>query len=545
MFGGCLPATFLLELRLINPPSPATEDARLQAIEKYKLTGLGREKPFDHVTRLASRLFDVPIALVSVVGSEMQCFRGATGIDSSGTSRDVAFCGFAILQDDVLVIEDAAKDERFHDNPLVAGPPHVRFYAGAPLRVDGAHAIGTLCLIDQQPREFGPEQRSLLAQLAKTVVDIIELRVGSLAAEEARRALAEERELLQLTVQNVSEGVALVDHDLGLILWNDTFLTMFGYDPGVAHEGLDARTLMKMTASRGELGPGDPDQIVAGFVHSIQTTPGQQLDIRRNDGSVLHIYRKSLAGGRFIMTARDVTEERQATRLKDELVSTVSHELRTPLTAIAGSLALLNGGAAGELPPKAQNLVHIAHKNSERLKNIVNDLLHVDRLQSGKAEFHLAELDLVQVLAEAVEQNEPYAERFGVMLELDLPGREILANIDPHRISQVMSNLISNAVKFSPQGEKVKIALSQVDGQAVISVIDRGMGIKPEFRPRLFDRFSQEDASSERSQSGTGLGLAITKSIVEHHGGTIELDPVTTKGCIFNVRLPLAGAPRT
>lgn len=529
---------------MIIPPLSETEDARLHAIEKYKLTGLGREKPFDHVTKLAARLFDVPIALVSIVGSEMQCFRGACGIDSSGTPRDVAFCGFAILQDDVLVIEDALEDERFHDNPLVTGPPNVRFYAGAPLRVDGGHALGTLCLIDHEPRQFGAEQQSLLAQLAKTVVDIIELRVGSLAAEEAHRALAEERELLQLTVQNVSEGVALVDHDLGLILWNDTFLTMFGYEPGAAHEGLDARSLMKVTASRGELGPGDPDQIVAGFVHSIQTTPAQQIDIRRNDGSVLHVHRKSLAGGRFIMTARDVTEERQATRLKDELVSTVSHELRTPLTAIAGSLALMNGGAAGELPPKAKNLVQIAHKNSERLKNIVNDLLHVDRLQSGKAEFHMAELDLVALLTDAVEQNEPYADRFGVTLELELPASPLMAKVDPHRISQVMSNLISNAVKFSPEGESVKIALSQIDGHALISVIDHGVGIKPEFRPRLFERFSQEDASSERSQSGTGLGLAITKSIVEHHGGTIELDPSVAQGSTFHVRLPVAGSPR-
>jgi signal transduction histidine kinase len=287
------------------------------------------------------------------------------------------------------------------------------------------------------------------------------------------------------------------------------------------------------------LGPGDPDQIVAGFVESIKTTDSRRIEITRNDGRVLDIWRKSIEGGRFILTARDVTAERQTARLKEELVSTVSHELRTPLTAISGSLGLLAAGAAGELPAKAANLVKIASKNSSRLARLVDDLLDLDKLQSGKLQFHLVETDLAALLQEAREQNAPYAEKLGITLKIETLSDRLMSCVDPDRLLQVMSNLISNAAKFSPSGGEVVVQLAEDGEMARISVIDQGSGISAEFRERLFNRFAQEDASSQRGQSGTGLGLAITKEIVEQHGGTIELDPTVTRGSTFHVRLPL------
>jgi len=527
---------------MIIAPATRDESERLAALQRYKLEGLGREPAFDHITRFAASLFDVPIALVSIVGSDMQCFRGACGISATGTSRDVAFCGFAILQDEVMVVEDAAKDERFHDNPLVTGDPHIRFYAGAPLRVAGGHALGTLCVIGPEPRTFPDHCRQRLADLARSVVDLIELRVGSMAAAREREKAAEQGALLQLTVENVSEGVALVDNDLRMILWNDAFAEMFGYAPGQVREGVNAADLMKITAERGELGPGDPQQIVDAFVASIKSAPSRRIEITRSDGRVLDIWRKSLEGGRFIMTARDVTAERQTARLKEELVSTVSHELRTPLTAISGSLGLLAAGAAGELPAKAEGLVKIANNNSKRLARLVDDLLDLDKLQSGSLKLHLKETDLAALLTEAKQQNDPYAEQLGVSIELRPPSHPIAVRVDDHRILQVMSNLLSNAAKFSPAGGTVRLEAEAGDDWATISVADDGTGISPEFRERLFSRFAQEDASSDKRHSGTGLGLAITKEIVDRHGGSIEVDSEVGRGSTFRVSLPLNAA---
>lgn len=524
------------------PPRPDNEDARLAAIERYRLKGLGREPAFDRITALAARLFDSPMSVVSIIGEDEQCFRGATGLDIEGTPRDIAFCSFAILSEEMLVVEDATDDPRFQHNPLVEGMPFIRFYAGAPLTVDGELRVGTLCIFDDKPRSFGAADRARLTELAQIVVDLIELRVGSLAAEEKERQVREQQDLLSLTVENVTEGVALVDGQLRMVLWNQAFCDMFGYETGLVQEGMNAAELIAITAQRGDLGEGEPQRLVEGLIGSIRSSPSRRIEIRRSDGHVLDIWRKTISGGRFIMTARDVTEERQIARLKDELVSTVSHELRTPLTAISGSLGLMEAGVMGDLPPKVKHLVDIACKNSTRLGRLVDDLLDMDKLQSGKAEFDFVPTDLAALVREAADQNRPYADRFGVAIALDLPAEPLTASVDSGRMIQVMSNLLSNAAKFSPPESEVTVKLRQVGDRARISVCDQGPGVPPAFRSRIFSKFAQADQSSQRGQAGTGLGLAITKNIVERHGGRIELDTNVERGATFHVDLPLDDA---
>lgn len=524
-----------------RPPIPPDEAHRLEAIEQYKLVGIGREAPFDRITQFAANLFDVPMALVSIVGSDMQCFRGACGFDATGTPRDQAFCAFAILAPEVMVVRDTLLDSRFVDHPLVVGDPWVRFYAGAPLRVGNGTALGTLCLIDQKPRAFGDEDCRRLAALARTVVDMIELRVDRFAAEEQRYRLVAERELVTLTVENVSEGVALFDGALRAILWNKAFASLFGYSSSEIREGASAEDLMRLTARRGDLGPGDPDAIVAGFVASIRQSVAGSLEVQRGNRT-LEVRRRTISGGRFIVTARDVTHERQIARLKDELIATVSHELRTPLTAISGALGLMASGAAGALPEKAARLVTVGHRNAERLANLVNDLLDMDKLGSGRMEFQFETGDLRDLLGEAIEQNQPYADRFGVTLDFARPSDPFVACYDAARLFQVVTNLLSNGAKFSDQGGRVRVTLAREGECARIAVSDDGPGISPEFHARLFHRFSQESGEHQKKQAGTGLGLAISKAIVEAHGGQIALDPAPGPGATFTVTLPLADA---
>jgi signal transduction histidine kinase len=165
----------------------------------------------------------------------------------------------------------------------------------------------------------------------------------------------------------------------------------------------------------------------------------------------------------------------------------------------------------------------------------------MDKLASGSAEFEFIDVDLRELVKDAVEQNQLYAERFGVALDAELPPGSVMACVDKRRIEQVMANLLSNAAKFSARGSDVKVTLQTAGTWARISVADSGPGIAPEFRGRLFTRFAQQDGTSQRQQSGTGLGLAISKAIVERHGGRIWLDPDVTVGSIFHVEIPLAG----
>lgn len=356
----------------------------------------------------------------------------------------------------------------------------------------------------------------------------------------AARTLNHEREILALTVDNVTEGVALIESDFSLVLWNEPFREHFGYSPGQLRLGMNAAELIRETARRGDLGPGDPGSIAASFVQSITTTTAGDLEIQRANDQMLCVHRRALSGGRQLLVSRDVTDERKAARLKDELVSTVSHELRTPLTAIAGALGMVGAGVAGQLPEKADRLVKIAQRNTERLIALVNDLLDVDKLRSGKVEYQLETIDLVELIHASVEQNQTFGASSGVTLAEELPSSPVLVVSDRNRLLQVLANLLSNAIKFSPPEEQVKVRLECNAQTARISVIDHGTGVAEEFRHRLFQRFSQQDASPTRSHPGTGLGLVITRNIVEQLGGTVVFEPNQPQGATFRVELPLA-----
>lgn len=235
---------------------------------------------------------------------------------------------------------------------------------------------------------------------------------------------------------------------------------------------------------------------------------------------------------------RDVTKEKAAARIKDQLVATVSHELRTPLTAIIGSLGLLQAGAAGSLSEQSVKLVAMARKNGDRLVKIVNDLLDMEKMQSGKMDYDFSPVDLTRLVEEVVQQNIPYTQGFGVEMRIEAENGTVTVRADEGRIAQVLTNLISNAAKFSPRGSEVLIKLEQFAEIARISVIDQGRGISTEFKQQLFARFSQDRESAVSGHPGSGLGLAISRSIVEAHGGTIRLDDTTTSGSTFQIELP-------
>jgi signal transduction histidine kinase len=483
-------------------------------------------------------MFDVPTSLVTVLAVDRQHFRGACGMDLPDTPRDIAFCNYTVRSSDVFVVEDAATDPRFAKNPLVTGETKVRFYAGAPIELGKDVAIGSLCVLDRQPRTFSEDDRRRLQLLAGTVRDIIELRAGSLAAEERGETLERQRSLLKATVDNVQQGIAVFNQDLGLVLWNERFFDLFGYPKHLATEGVNARELMAIAAARGELGPGDPDDIVEGLIQSIRTTRSKYVDVARTNGSQLGVMRSTMPDGRFILVASDMTEHWQLLRMKDEFISTVSHELRTPLTSIIASLSLIERGLAGALSDRGAQLVGVALQNGKRLNGLINEILDVERLGSGIT-FELEPVELGEATTHAVEQNRPYAESLAVTISQHLPDEPLVVNGDRGRIQQALSNLISNAAKFSEQGQEVDVTLCRMADRARVMVEDRGTGIPPGFEPRLFQRFAQVDNAERRGRPGSGLGLAITKHIIERHGGTIGYDTEVGRGTTFFFDLPL------
>ncbi|MBT3358295.1 MAG: PAS domain S-box protein [Rhodospirillales bacterium] len=241
---------------------------------------------------------------------------------------------------------------------------------------------------------------------------------------------------------------------------------------------------------------------------------------------------------RFVAIVRDITERRRVDRAKAEFISTVSHELRTPLTSIKGSIGLIKSGAAGELPDELKSMLNIAYNNSDRLVLLINDILDMEKIEAGKMSFHMKPVEVLTLVDEAIEANKGYGDEQGVAFVRASADEQALVVGDRDRLMQVLSNLMSNAAKFSPQGEDICLSVVRHKGAVRIGVQDKGPGIPEEFRANIFEKFSQADSSDTRKVGGTGLGLSITRAIVDKHAGSMSFETETGKGSTFFVNLP-------
>jgi PAS domain S-box-containing protein len=240
---------------------------------------------------------------------------------------------------------------------------------------------------------------------------------------------------------------------------------------------------------------------------------------------------------------RDVTERRTIERMKDEFVSVVSHELRTPLTSIRGSLGLLAGGVLGPLPDKGQRMVEIAVSNTDRLIRLINDILDLERMGSGKVSMQRQACDAADLVLQAGEVMRPLAEKAGVSLLVAPISAQLW--VDSDRLLQTFTNLLSNAIKFSPAGSAIRFIAERRGNEVVFSVRDQGRGIPAAKLDTIFERFQQVDASDARQKGGTGLGLAISKMIVEQHGGRIWAESELGVGAALWVALPAKVEPNS
>lgn len=229
---------------------------------------------------------------------------------------------------------------------------------------------------------------------------------------------------------------------------------------------------------------------------------------------------------------------------KTEFVSTMSHELRTPLTSIKGSIDLAHAGHLGPLSEKAEQVMGIAKRNCTRLIDLIDEILDIQKIEAGRMPFSMKLFDLPHMLDQSVSANGPFANRLGVRLVFEGGDQPFLVNGDAQRIEQVLTNMISNAAKFSPEGSTVRVRLETNDTRARVNVIDEGVGLSEEDHERVFDKFSQIDSSDTRKIGGTGLGMNISKQIIQAHDGIIDYAKNEGRGTTFYFELNKAEPDR-
>lgn len=241
----------------------------------------------------------------------------------------------------------------------------------------------------------------------------------------------------------------------------------------------------------------------------------------------------------FLGVIEDVSSRQEVDRMKSEFTAVVSHELRTPLTSIRGSLGLILGAMSASLPKKVRDLLEIAQSNSDRLALLINDILDLEKFSAGQMRFDIATVPLAGVVRQAIESNEGYARKHNVSISPGAVDPGLSVNVDPDRLVQVLTNLLSNAVKYSPSSGTVHVSAERRGDTARVSVRDTGLGIPEAFRTRIFERFSQADASATREKGGTGLGLYIARRFVEQMQGRIGFDSKPGDGTVFWVEFPV------
>jgi PAS domain S-box-containing protein len=351
-------------------------------------------------------------------------------------------------------------------------------------------------------------------------------------------AKMEPEDILRSAIEVCPFAIVMVEPLGEIVLANNELERMFGY----AHDeliGLPIEILVP-TNLRGQHAQ-HRSQFVA---HSeIRVAKNRIFSGRRKDGTEFsaEIGLNPIPTGDGVLVLGVVTDFSDRSRvemLKNEFVATVSHELRTPLTSIAGALGLLVGNAGGTLPGSAVRLITIAHTNCQRLVRLVNSILAMEKIESGKIVFVLQRVELQTVVKQAIEANQAFADTHGVRMRLDAASAAGEIRADPDWLAQVLTNLLSNAIKFSPPGEEVVVAIEKRGSAVRISVRDHGHGIPEAFKPHIFEKFAQADASDARQQGGTGLGLSIVKQIVTRLGGQVDFDDAPGGGAIFRVELP-------
>ncbi|MBW3572980.1 MAG: PAS domain S-box protein [Gemmatimonadetes bacterium] len=520
--------------------------ARLAALGATALAGTPPEEAFDRLTRLAVHLLPAPISLLSLIDGESQWVKSVAGVAAQGLPRRVplgrSVCGHVIAGGEPLVIPDVEREPRVALDAAMRAWG-VRAYAGVPLVTAEGHALGVLCVADTQPRDWSAAALAALRDLAALAVTEIEWRRSLAERDRTSAALRRAEQLFRGLVEQSLVGIYVVQDGVFRYV-NPRFREIFGLPP----EWLDRpRDFLEVVAPEDHaLVRENVRRRIDGEVDAIQYS----LRGVRTDGAPIHL---EVHGSRTVLDGRpavvgvgiDATERvraehdrEQAILSRDRFYAMVSHELRTPVSAVMLYNDLLLSGVYDALTQAQREAVDRSQNSARHLLELINDLLDLSRLEAGRLETRVEDVETAELVESVVDGLSPLALEHGCALTVHVSARPLVVTGDARRVRQILLNLLSNAVKFG-QGQPVEVRLGPADGGVLLEVSDHGPGIPPADLDRIFEEFVQLGEPGV----GTGLGLPIARRLAELQGGTLQVASRPGEGSTFRLFLP-GGVPR-
>jgi PAS domain S-box-containing protein len=531
-------------------PIPSDEELRLATLRELELLDSKEGERFGRITRLARRLFGVPLAAISLIDADREWFLSCDGAGAREGPRSESFCAHTLVEDATMVVNDAAEDPRFADNPLVRDTPSIRFYAGYPVRAPNGQPIGALSVRDYEPRSFDADQQGLLEDLAGWVED--EIRIASVARLEREVV---DRTKAQRRVEKLYRK--FIDLSIDLLCIADFNGYFRGISPswewitGYSIEELTSRPFIEFVH------PDDREGTIretAGIVEGAVTIDFENRYVCK-DGSIRWLYWTAvpdLEEGLIYAVARDMTQRKKwekelertkeeaemASRAKSDFLASMSHELRTPLNSVIGFANVLLADKKNRLHNKQKSYLERIRSNGEHLLELINEVLDLSRIEAGRVEVSYEKVDLKGLIVDVLLQFDPQVADVPTELVPDLPEGEALLATDSRLLRQVLINLVSNAIKFTPNGTvTARLAVAEDGTPTEIEIADTGIGIPEDKLEVIFESFEQVDCGPARTFQGTGLGLAICRSLCGLLGYQLTVESELGRGSVFRIGL--------
>lgn len=543
---------------MIIPPLPDNEADRLKVLHRLSILDTDPEDIFDDLARLASQICGTPIALVSLVDANRQWFKSNIGIPASETPRDVAFCAHAILQTDVFLVVDASIDDRFFDNPLVTSEPDIRFYAGAPLITSDGAAIGTLCVLDEKPRQLNLEQIDSLKIIARQVTRLIEQRRDladlaqfSLDIHNIGEQLRLSQERFELAMLGSSGGIWDWNMKTKEVFFSPRWKSILGY--------ADHEMSNDLEEWEKRLHPEDVQRVQnvhTAYLNCQIPTYDLEYRLRHKDGTYRWVLSRSVAlwdedfqPYRMAGSHIDITDRKQAEKtieialqkqhelseLKTRFISMASHEFRTPLSSIVLYTELLKNYGHTWTEQHRDDTFQRIQSAVETMTELMDGVLTIGHIEEGNQVFNSTLLNFSCLIEDVIAQVKLVSQTQCDIL-FDSQPENISAVLDKTIARQILTNLVSNAVKYSPDGGIVRVSCHCQGNVLVLQIQDQGIGIPEDEQGKIFEPFYR--ANNTEHIVGNGLGLAIVEQGVKVHQGTISLKSQSGQGTTFTISLP-------